>query len=124
MPAAAHLWRKEATMATNGLLIEFGATAPMTQETRQSMQGMIEKLAQLKREGSVEEFRVYPIVTGNRTQRVCMIMLEMNHEQLESLVQKRPYVDLINAIMAMGTNVTVNRALTLERMLELSKQVG
>jgi hypothetical protein len=111
-------------MATNGLLIEFGATTAMNQETRQSMQGMIEKLAQLKRDGSVEEFRVYPIVTGNRTQRVAMIMLEMSHEQLESLVQKRPYVDLINAIMAMGTNVTVNRALTLERMLELSKQVG
>jgi hypothetical protein len=111
-------------MATNGLLIEFGATAPMNQETRKSMEGMIEMLGKLKKDGSVEEYRMYPIVTGNRSERVAMLMLEMSHQQLESLVQKKAYADLLNSIMAMGTNVTVNRAITLERMLELSKQMG
>ncbi len=111
-------------MATNGLLIEFGATAPMNQQTRQSIQGVVEMLNKLKKEGSIEEFRMYPIVTGNRSERVAMIMLETSHQQLEALVQKKDYADLINTITAVGTNVTVNRAITLERMLELSKQMA
>jgi hypothetical protein len=110
-------------MATNGLLIEFGATTPMNQQTRQSIQGLVDMLNKLKKDGTVEEFRMYPIVTGNRSERVAMIILEMSHQQLEGLVQKKAYADLINAVMALGTNVTVNRAITFERMLELSQQV-
>jgi hypothetical protein len=105
-------------------MIEFGATTAMNQQTRQSMEGLLEMLNKLKKDGSVEEFRVYPIVTGNRSERVVLMMLEMSHQQLESLVQKKAYADLINSVMAFGTNVTVNRAITLERMLELSKQMG
>jgi hypothetical protein len=111
-------------MATNGLLIEFGATAPMNQETRQSIQSVVEALTKLKKDGSIEEFRMYPIVTGNRTERVAMLMLEVSHQQLEALVQKKAYADLLNTVMAVGTNVTVNRAITLERMLELSQQMS
>jgi hypothetical protein len=114
---------REEAMATNGLLIEFGSTSPMSPETRQSIQGIVEMLNTLKKDGSVAEFRLYPIVTGNRSERVALLMLEMSHEQLEALVQKKAYADLINAIMAMGTNVTVNRAITFERMLELSQRV-
>jgi hypothetical protein len=110
-------------MATNGLLIEFGATAPMNQEARKHIETVIGALNGLKKDGSIEEYRMYPIVTGNRSERVAMIMLEVSHEQLEKLVQKKAYADLINVIMAAGTNVTINRAITLERMMELSKQV-
>jgi hypothetical protein len=111
-------------MATNGLLIEFGANGGMTPETRDTIEKMIGALNGLKGEGSIEEYRMYPIVTGNRTQRVAMILLEMSHEQLESLVVKKAYVDLLNLIQTIAVNLTVNRAITLERMLELSKQVN
>lgn len=110
-------------MATNGLLIEFGITGGMNAESKAAMDKVIGMLGKLKSSASIEEFRFYPIVTGNRTQRAVMIMLEVSHQQLESLVVNRAYGELISTISDAGTNVTVNRAVTLERMLELSKQM-
>lgn len=110
-------------MATNALMIEFGSNGPMSAEVMQSIQRTIEMLNAMKKEGTVEEFRLYPVVTGNRTERVAILMLEVSHAQLEALVVKKSYAELLTEISKTSINVTVNRAITLERMLELSKQM-
>lgn len=110
-------------MATNGLLIEFGSNKIMDDEELKHIQGIIAQLSKLKSDKSIEEFRLYPIVTGNRSQRVAMMMLEMSHQQLEAFVVSKPYGELMRTLMKSSTNVTINRAITSERMLELVKQV-
>jgi hypothetical protein len=110
-------------MATNALMIEFGSNGPMSPEVMQSIQRTIDILSGMKKDGSVEEFRLYPVVTGNRTERVALLLLEVSHQQLEALVVKKSYADLITEISKTSTNVTTNRAITLERMMELAKQM-
>ena len=108
-------------MATNGLLIEFGATGRMDQDSLKALQQILSTLGGWKSEGVIEEFRFYPIVTGNRSQRVAMLMLEMSHEQLEALVVNPAYGRLMESLGPVATNITVNRAITVERMMELAK---
>jgi hypothetical protein len=110
-------------MATNALLIEFGAEGAMGEETQQTIEKILGQLNGLKGSKQIEEYRFYPIVTGNRSQRVAMILLEVSHEQLEKLVAQKDWVALLETISSACTNVTVNRAITLERMLELSKSM-
>jgi hypothetical protein len=106
-------------MATNGMLIEFGVNRVMQPEDMKSFESLIGTLNGWKGDGTIEEFRYYAIVTGNREDRVSMIMLEVSHEQLEKLVQAKPWAEFLDALTAMATNVTVNRAVTLQRLMEL-----
>ena len=108
-------------MATNGLLIEFGAAKRMNEESLQTLHDVLSLLGSWKSEGLVEEYRVYSIVTGNRTQRVSMLMLEMSHQQLEALVVNPAYAKLFQILEEVGTNITVNRAITADRLMELAK---
>jgi hypothetical protein len=110
-------------MATNALLIEFGAEGAFSEEAMTTIESVIGMLSGWKKAGTIEEFRFYPIVTGNRSQRVAMILLELSHEQLEQLVVSKEYPQLMDTIAATCTNLTTSRAITLERMLELSKQI-
>jgi hypothetical protein len=109
-------------MATNGMLIEFGAEGKMNEESYKGLQAVISTLGGFKRDGLVDEFRFYAIVTGNRSQRVASIMLETSHEQLEALVVNPVWGKLMEDITTIGTNVTTNRAITLERLQELAPQ--
>lgn len=108
-------------MATNALIIEFGAQGPMTEATMNTIETVIGTLNSWKSDGTIEEFRFYPVVTGNRSQRVAMIVLELSHEQLEALVVGKEYTQLMDCIAAVAVNLTTSRGITLERMMELSK---
>jgi hypothetical protein len=110
-------------MATNALMIEFGSNGPMNAEVMQSIQRTLDILNGMKKDKTVEEYRLYPVVTGNRTERVALLLLEVSHQQLEALVVNKAYAELLTEITKTSTNVTVNRAITLERMLELAKQM-
>ena len=109
-------------MATNGLLIEFGAKGRMNEESLKALNETLSLLGSWKSDALIEEFRLYPIVTGNRSQRVAMLMLEMSHEQLEALVVNPVYGKLHDILEPIATNITINRAITVERMKELSKE--
>ena len=110
-------------MATNAVLIEFGAEGALDDRMKQSIEKIVGQLNGLKESKLVEEYRMYPIVTGNRSERVAMILLEVSHEQLENLVVNKAWMALGETISSACTNVTINRAITLQRMLELSKSM-
>ena len=48
----------------------------------ESFKGVLGTLSAWKESGTIEEFRYYAVVTGTRSERIAMIMLEMNAEQL------------------------------------------
>ena len=111
-------------MATNAMLIEFGVEGAFDDRMQQTIEKIIGQLNGLKESKAVEEYRMYPIVTGNRSERVAIILLEVSHEQMENLVVNKAWMELGNTIASVCTNVTNNRAITLQRMLELSKSMG
>ena len=106
-------------MATNGLLIEFGAAGKMDEKSFESIKETLSILGSWKSDNLIEDFQVYSIVTGNRTQRVAMLMLEVSHEQLEALVVNPAYGKLFGVLENVATNISVNRAITAERLMQL-----
>lgn len=107
-------------MATNGLLIEFGAAGKMDEKSLETVSQTLSVLGSWKSDGLIEQFHLYSIVTGNRTQRVAMLMLEVSHEQLEALVVNPAYGKLFGVLENVATNITVNRAITAERLMQLA----
>jgi hypothetical protein len=106
-------------MATNGIVIEFGIDHKPGDAENASLGRLIGTAGGLKAEGAIEEFRFYGIVTGNRTQRMAMMILEVSNEQLEALVLNDVYINMVEDLMDIGSNVTTNRAITLERLQQM-----
>lgn len=107
-------------MATNALVIEFGAAGKMDEEAFKKMQETLSILDSWKSDGLIEDHRVYSVVTGNRTERVAMLIVETSHEQLEALVVNPAYIKLFDTLESVATNITTNRAITAERLIQLA----
>jgi hypothetical protein len=108
-------------MASNAMIIEFGVDRPMAETDMETFGQMLGTLNSWKAEDHIEDFDYYAVVTGNRTQRIGMMILNMSHDQLEAMVVADHWAKFMDLVMGTCTNVTVNRSITLERVMELMK---
>lgn len=97
-------------MANNAILIEAGApVGGNLDDFRDVVKGVRATVEGLASEGLIEAHRFYVPVTGNRTERSMMLILECTHEQLEPLVVSRPYLDILSTFMGRFPNFTTHR---------------
>ena len=109
-------------MANNGILIEAGVpTGPELREFSEIFRTLAVSVEGMKAESMIEEYRMYVPVTGNRTERGLVLMLECSSDQLEALVNSKPYVEIMVLLMSKTPNFTTTRVIfgdLLERIQE------
>lgn len=114
----------DASMATNAMIVEFGFDRRAGDEDMKKFQGIVGTVQTWKAENVIEGFHYYAVVTGNRTARAGQFVLEMSSEQLEAIVMSKGWTDWMGDLMDTTVNVTFNRAITLERMMQLMAETS
>ena len=108
----------------NALILEMGGLAPGADfdKVMETIARMHQTWQGWKERGLVADVHDYTVVTGSRTERSFLVVFDLSHEQLESLVTSRDWIDVQLECMGTFHNVATNRGLAMGRMFTLASQ--